>query len=325
MPLLAGNKKGGRYFEAALLCALSLGAPSAQGAGEILQGAAAIASAVSGIVTPAIKAQGEAAVAGIQAGASVAMTRIAADTSMYISTNNTNVALAQTYAAERINAYNQFSTTQRLDKQLSALREARESQASIERERLKNERELNDMRINLAYQQADANYKLAQMSLSSQLVQAGLSTGFARKNSGSELTSTALSLGNTGLTMPGQPSRLLASVGESLPTSAALPVARTSQIQMQPVGPGLAGTMSANGLVRGSSFGQEVRVASAAPMLQSDLANFQQSVQGPGEARAMGRSRSSVLVGAQQSGHTGNPVSGRPVLGRPSGRAFADR
>ncbi len=317
MPFRASSKMEGWIKSISFLCALS--AVPAFAAGEALQGAAAIVGAVGSIVAPAIQAAGQAAVAGIQAGASVAMTRIAADTSMYISAQNSRVALEQTWAAERINAYNQYSTTQRLDKQLTALREARESAASIERERLKNERELNDMRIQLSWQQAEANYKLAQMGLSAQLVQAGLSTGFIRKNSGANLTNTPIGGAPVGGFL-GQ--RLLSSISPP-PFRPPLAVART-QIGRLPVAASLAGGLRVNGFVRGSSAGSPVRVASAAPMLQSDLASFQQSVPAPGESyRNEGRSRASVLVGAQ--GHTGYAVSGRPVMGRPSGRAFADR
>ncbi len=334
MPVQAGKKKEGRNFYSALLCALPLllGSASAHaelqqqqqgGVGGVLNGIAGIAGALSGIGTAAIEASKERAIEGINAATSVATTRISADTSMYISSNNTRVALEQTWAAERINAYNQQSTTSRLGAQLAELRSARESQASLERERMKNERELNDMRINLAYQQADANYKLAQMGLQSQLVQAGLSTGFVRKNSGSSITATTL-LGAR-IREATQPNRLLSSIGAPPPNYGTLPVARLHPAQRYPSA--LAGTLSANGLVRGSSLGMPVRLASASPMLQSDLVNFQQSVAPRYENRGEMRARSSVLVGglSQQSGHTGYGVSGRPVMGRPSGRAFAER
>lgn len=322
MLALAKDKKGGRMIRSALVCvglgSFGLTSP-AFAAGEILGGIAQIAGAVSSIVTPGIQAAGEAAVAGIQAGAAVAMTRIAADTTMYISAQNAGVALAQTAAAERINAYNQSSTTNRLGAQLQALREARQSQMELEKIRLDNEKEVNNMRIALAWQQQEANFKLAQMALKTQLVQAGLSTGFITKNSSLTTNRTLLGGNTVAAALPG---RLLASIGGNAPAFTSLSVARTAQIQSQSAGKGLVSSLSTNGFVRGSTAGQQVRVASAAPILQSDLANFQQSVPTLGEARG-GRARASVLVGAQ--GHSGYAVSGRPVMGKPSGRPLADR
>ena len=111
------------------------------GAGAVLQGVAANIAAVSPIVTAGIQAQAEKAIAGINAEATVAMTRIASDTSKFLSTNQKEVALAQTFAAQNINTINQNGVTERLKMQLNELRDSREQQFELEREKLDMERE----------------------------------------------------------------------------------------------------------------------------------------------------------------------------------------
>ncbi len=303
----AGNNKGGRYLSAALLCALPLlfSASPALAAGEVLFGIAGIVGAIGNLASIGASVK----VAEIEAQKSVATTRIVEDTSLFLSSANARVALEQTYAAERINAYNQDSTTKRLDSQLASLASANQSKMELERERFQDQRELNTMQMALKWKQADANFELAKMSLSSQLVQAGLSTGFVSKNSGAALASTNLTQGNAGL-VAAQPSRLLASVGPP-PGAAAVALSRAVQIQPRRMEQRLTGSLVANGFVRGSNPGRLV----ASPVKSDLIAFLDQS--DTRAARAAGRPHASAVVGA--SGHTSGPVSGRPI----AGRAFA--
>ena len=263
------------------------------GAGAVLQGVAANIAAVSPIVTAGIQAQAEKAIAGINAEATVAMTRIASDTSKFLSTNQKEVALAQTFAAQNINTINQNGVTERLKMQLNELRDSREQQFELEREKLDMERELNAARIDLAKKQADANLKLAEKTLDAQLVQAGLSTGFKRKNSGARLTSSGtllgddLSAGSSSVSgemalgvRSASSGRLLASLdkpegGSTLPTSRET---FRSPLGVERPGIGVQNFIQSNSLARGSLPGSLVRRSelSDSPVraVASDLSQF---------------------------------------------------
>lgn len=182
------------------------GGGGGQAAAQILMGIAAIISAIAPMVVAGIQAEAEKEIAATQAKAQIEMTNISANTSKFISNQNTQVTLQQTAAAERINKLNQDGVSGRLDMQLAELRSAREDAASREKDRLAEEKRLNAERIALAQKQADDNLKLARQSLNAQLTQAGLTSGFgsSRNSSTGGLTSTTLagnvaanSLGNS--------------------------------------------------------------------------------------------------------------------------------
>ncbi len=170
------------------------GGGGGQAIAQILMGVAAIIAAIAPMVVAGIQAEAEKDIARTQAMAQIEMTNISANTSKFISDQNTKVTLEQTATAERINRLNQDGVSQRLDMQLAELRSAREDAAQREKDRLAEEKRLNEERIALAKKQADDNLKLARQSLNAQLTQAGLTSGFgnSRNSTTGGLTSTTL-------------------------------------------------------------------------------------------------------------------------------------
>jgi len=170
------------------------GGGGGQAIAQILMGVAAIIADIAPMVVAGIQAEAEKDIARTQAMAQIEMTNISAATSKFISDQNTKVTLEQTATAERINRLNQDGVSQRLDMQLAELRSAREDAAQREKDRLAEEKRLNEERIALAKKQADDNLKLARQSLNAQLTQAGLTSGFgnSRNSSTGGLTSTTL-------------------------------------------------------------------------------------------------------------------------------------
>lgn len=324
-----------RLIVSFVLLGCAFGSPQSYaegGIGGVLQGGAAIASAISPIVTAGIQASANQAIAGVNAATSVATTRIASDTAKYLSTNQRDVALAQTQAAVNMNSLNQAAVTDRLGMQLAELRDAREQQFALDREKLMIEKELNQARIDLAYKQAEANKRLAEVTLQAELIKNGLSTGFKRRDSGSSLAVTSNLLGGGRSQTAAPPSiassapvttsgnamadRLLASAdsgGSRFPT---LREARSATARTASAG-ALVSSLNRNLNARGSAPGAMARLENSLP--QSDLRTFRQSVRAPAsEPTSVGRSRTSSL--RSTGTHSARGVTGRPVSGKPSER-----
>lgn len=177
----------------ALICLTGRAESEVAGA---LQGTAAIISAAAPIGVAAIQASADKAIAGINAQATLATTAIQSDTTKYLATAQAEVALAQSVASMEINKINNDGQTERLGMQLAEVRAAREDAMQAEREKRWIEMYYNEQRIQLAKEQADANYKLAQATLQANLVQAGLVSGVTRIDSSAGLTVTRSGLAN---------------------------------------------------------------------------------------------------------------------------------
>jgi len=164
-----------------------------------LNGVAAIAAAVAPIGVAAAEAAADKAIAGINAATTVEVAAIQMDTTKYLATAQAEVALAQAVMSKEINQINNDGQTERLGMQLAEVRAAREDAMAAEREKRWIEMYYNDQRIQLAKEQADANYKLAQATLQANLVQAGLISGVKRIDSSAGLTvsRTGMANGNT--------------------------------------------------------------------------------------------------------------------------------
>ncbi len=228
------------------------GGGGGQQAAQILMGIAAIMASIAPMIVAGIQADAEKEIAATQAKAQIEMTNISANTSKFISNQNTEVTLQQTAAAERINRLNQDGVSQRLDMQLAELRNAREDAGQREKDRLAEEQRLNGQRIALAQKQADDNLKLARQSLNAQLTQAGLTSGFGNsRNSGNGLTSTTLA-GNVGTT---------ATKGTT--SSASTATASTSRVGVKESRISSASSSSSSSSGLGVSLGDSASVASS--------------------------------------------------------------
>ncbi len=159
-----------------------------------LLGAAAITAAVSPIAIAGIQAGADKAIAGINAETTVAVAGIQSETTKYLAAAQAEVALAQAQTSMEINKINNDGQTERLGMQLAELRASREDAMAAEREKRWMEMYYNEQRLQVAKDQADANYKLAQATLQAQLVQAGLVSGSKRIDSSAGLTVTRTGL-----------------------------------------------------------------------------------------------------------------------------------
>lgn len=292
----------------------------AEGGGEIagiLMGIAGIISAMAPEKIAKIQSQSEIMQAMIQSNAQIQMTQISAETSKYVSNQATRVTLEQTKAAERINTLNQDGVTQRLDMQLAELRSAREDSATREKERLAEEKRLNDERMQLAQKQADDNVKLARQSLNAQLTQAGLQTGFGNsRNSGNALTAAVVD------------------TSQSNPTSLASTLAANTSAKSLGLGKGAApssapaseSTPNGSGLLElleSPKFSSSPLVASAGPVSGVASASALPSAAGAGGAdRAVAIDFRSRLLGAPGTSG-GGAIHGGGSVGSGSSSAGA--
>jgi len=199
----------------AIIAAIPTGAFAESAVAGALNGAAAIAGAISPIVTAGIQASADKAIAGINAETSLAVTAINSETTKYLAAANAEVALAQAQTSQAINKINNDGQTERLGMQLAEVRAAREDAMAAEREKRWIEMYYNEQRIQLAKEQADANYKLAQATLQAQLVQQGLVSGVSRIDSSAGLTVRRVGSGEPVLASTNSLSRVQGETGTS--------------------------------------------------------------------------------------------------------------
>jgi hypothetical protein len=263
------------------------------GAGAILEGIAANIQAAAPAVIAGIQAKADVDIAKINSKAQLDMTQISADTSKFLAEKQSEVALYQAQTAKDINLINQTGQTERLEKQLSEVRAARIDARDAERERLRYEQYYNQQRIALAYKQANDNQKLARATLDSQLVQAGLKTGFTNFDSGKRLAVS---------------NPFMTGVGASGTSAAVAGAANAfrSPATRSPLG-GVAGALAANRLPGGALRG----VAGAGSKRGSSLSRLMASVSPRSNRFASmrsepGRAMPKALLGAKGM---------KPVLG----------
>lgn len=262
-------------FSFSIFASVSFGGSAA----SALYGAASVIGSIAPTVTSGIQASADMHNADVAARTAEMQTRVAMETTKYLSTAQTFTTLAQTMATLNINRINQQGETDRLAMQLGVLRENREAQFKLEREKLALEWELNRAKIDLAMRQSQANYQLARMQLQMEMVKAGLSTGFVTKNSGSGLTVSSVLMGqNSKVILANTTAPRAAPWTERLPSSAYGPSASRAR---GPLGVRDGGTvaqqLSLNALARGSRPGSLIRRSPTALGL-SDLSRFEPSL-----------------------------------------------
>lgn len=165
-------------------------------AGGILAGVAAIIQAAAPIGVAAIQAKADVKIAQIQTDTTKEVSYLQSDLTKDLAGKQQNIEFARIGATAEINRINNEAATDRLAMQLAEVRDARKDALQSEREKRHIEWQYNQQRIALARQQAADNYKLAQMTLNAQLVQAGLITGMRSIDSSKGLKVTRVSFGN---------------------------------------------------------------------------------------------------------------------------------
>lgn len=259
-----------------------------------LQRAILVTAAISlSLTTDTLRAEfeaaGSASAAKAYANSQLQQTAIVSGAAVGLGAISAQVALGQINAAVNINSTNQDAVTERLNMQLSALRDARDAQFAIDQKRFEYEKELNTIRIDLAKQQAEANYRLAQMTLNAQLVQAGLSSGFQNKNSGSslEVSNTYFAArgpqsGSSSLDFAPSSSTSDES-GNNSPLPGATVASQLSSLATGSSSSPSTSTISANLAARGARLGLDAPKAGL-PVAQSDLMSFQSTVETSSDA-----------------------------------------
>lgn len=177
------------------------GGEAAQLASAILFGAAEIIKAIAPMVVAKTQAEADKAIARINSDTQKYLTDQTANTSKYLADQQKDIAIFQSNLAASIAADQQKNVNYRLDRQLAELKDARLDAQNVQAQIRNKEWEYNERRLQIAEDQAQKNYELAQEALKAQLTASGLSSGFANSfDSGNQLTtsSSQTALGGVG-------------------------------------------------------------------------------------------------------------------------------
>lgn len=180
-----------------LLVLALLSAPKAYAEADALMGTAAIIGAASSGVVAGIQAGADVAVTKTNADAQLKMTQITADNSKYLADSQERNSFFQTMMAQTINSQNNKAQTDRLMLMLQEQAAARNQQYQLKAEDRAEDYRFKMMQMQLAQKQSDDDYKLGLLKLEASKVQAGMSSGF--KNVTSNLTSSGVNGGMTTL------------------------------------------------------------------------------------------------------------------------------
>lgn len=172
------------FLATVLFSVLSVPAFGEGGGADALFGLAAITSAASSAVVPAIQAAAGVSIANTNANASVQQAQIAADVSKYQAASVERTTMMQNMAALNINYENNRGQTDRLMLMLQEQAAARNQAYALKQDELREEYRLKRMELELADRQREENYKLAVMQMEAQRVAAGYATGFTKVETG---------------------------------------------------------------------------------------------------------------------------------------------
>jgi hypothetical protein len=189
---------------------------------------ATLLAAGAPVAAAAIQADADKSIARINQETAIQTTQISADTSKYLASTQKSISDAQIEATKQIASTNNGETTNRLEMQLAALKEARQENASLQREKRDLEKQLNDERIALAKKQAEDYLALGQATLSSRVSQAGMTTGFASAQGSANRLSVTRTLTDRTGTLASTGS--LVGTGVSSPPIGGAPLSTTGRV-----------------------------------------------------------------------------------------------